>query len=128
MAYQLGGNSAVRSRAVDAYATSWLMAAQSSGRKSTPPRPARPAVSSPPRAATTAAQPSAGQGRVKWFDDTRGFGFISPDDGSADVFVHISALRRAGIGHVHEGQRLRYELAAGNGEGQLQVANPVLVR
>jgi cold shock protein len=49
-------------------------------------------------------------GTVKWFNATKGFGFIQPDAGGADVFVHISAVERAGLGTIHEGQKLSYEL------------------
>ncbi|MDW7555329.1 cold-shock protein (plasmid) [Azospirillum brasilense] len=48
-------------------------------------------------------------GTVKWFNSTKGYGFIQPDDGSADVFVHISAVDRSGIGHLNEGQKLSFE-------------------
>ena len=49
-------------------------------------------------------------GTVKWFNATKGFGFIAPDDGGKDVFVHISAVERAGIAGIDEGQRIDYEL------------------
>jgi cold shock protein len=49
-------------------------------------------------------------GTVKFFNSTRGFGFISPDDGSKDVFVHVSAVERSGLGYLAEGQRLRFEV------------------
>ena len=49
-------------------------------------------------------------GTVKWFNATKGYGFIAPDDGGADVFVHISAVERAGLGTLREGQKLSYEL------------------
>jgi CspA family cold shock protein len=49
-------------------------------------------------------------GTVKWFNGQKGFGFIQPSDGSKDVFVHISALERAGIGFLGEGQKVSYEL------------------
>ena len=52
-------------------------------------------------------------GTVKWFNPAKGFGFIQPEDGGKDVFVHISALERAGIASITEGQKLEYELAAG---------------
>lgn len=52
-------------------------------------------------------------GTVKWFNPAKGYGFIQPEDGGKDVFVHISALERAGLSTITEGQRLEYELAAG---------------
>lgn len=52
-------------------------------------------------------------GTVKWFNPAKGFGFIQPVDGGKDVFVHISALERAGIRTVREGQKLEYELVTG---------------
>ena len=53
------------------------------------------------------------QGRITHWNDAKGYGFIQPEDGGKDVFVHISALERAGISSVTEGQKLEYELAAG---------------
>jgi len=52
-------------------------------------------------------------GTVKWFNSQKGFGFIQPEDGSSDVFVHISAVERAGMGNLHEGQRVSFELEQG---------------
>ena len=52
-------------------------------------------------------------GTVKWFNGQKGYGFIQPEDGSKDVFVHISAVERAGMGDLHEGQRLSFELETG---------------
>ena len=49
-------------------------------------------------------------GTVKWFDATKGYGFITPDDGSKDVFVHVSAVERAGMGTLKEGQKVHYEV------------------
>ena len=49
-------------------------------------------------------------GTVKWFNPTKGFGFIQPDNGGPDVFVHISAVERSSLGSLHEGQTLGYEL------------------
>jgi CspA family cold shock protein len=53
-------------------------------------------------------------GTVKWFNTVKGFGFIQPDDGSKDVFVHISAVDRAGLSSLHEGQKVEYELVPDN--------------
>ncbi|SEG80791.1 cold-shock protein [Bosea lathyri] len=58
-------------------------------------------------------------GTVKWFNSTKGFGFIQPDDGSQDVFVHISAVERAGMREVVEGQKLSYEMVKDNKSGKL---------
>ena len=53
------------------------------------------------------------QGTVKWFNATKGFGFIQPDDGGKDVFLHISALERAGLAAPADGQKVNFELATG---------------
>ena len=58
-------------------------------------------------------------GTVKWFNDTKGFGFIQPDDGGKDVFVHISAVERAGMQNLGEGQRVSYEVEADRRTGKL---------
>jgi len=55
-------------------------------------------------------------GTVKWFNPNKGFGFIQPDDKSSDVFVHVSALERAGLHTLNEGQRVSYELATNKGK------------
>jgi len=61
-------------------------------------------------------------GTVKWFNSQKGYGFIQPDDGSKDVFVHISAVERAGLGNLHEGQKLNFELERGN-QGKTSAVN-----
>jgi CspA family cold shock protein len=61
-------------------------------------------------------------GTVKWFNATKGYGFIQPDDGSKDVFVHISAVERANLGTLKEGQKVRYEIQAGQ-QGKLSAEN-----
>ena len=64
-------------------------------------------------------------GNVKWFNATKGYGFIAPDDGSQDAFVHISAVERAGFGTLHEGQRVSYELRPGrNGRSSAEDLAP----
>jgi CspA family cold shock protein len=55
-------------------------------------------------------------GTVKWFNSTKGFGFIQPDSGGADVFVHISAVEKAGWRSLNEGQKISYELATEKGK------------
>jgi CspA family cold shock protein len=55
-------------------------------------------------------------GTVKFFNATKGFGFIQPSDGSKDVFVHISAVERAGMSNLHEGQKLNYEVVSERGK------------
>jgi CspA family cold shock protein len=64
-------------------------------------------------------------GTVKWFNPTKGFGFIQPESGSADVFVHISAVEKAGLGTLQEGQRISYDVVEERGKkaaGNLQAA------
>lgn len=53
-------------------------------------------------------------GTVKWFNPTKGFGFIEPEDGSKDAFVHISAVERAGLSTLREGQKVEFELVPGH--------------
>lgn len=57
-------------------------------------------------------------GTVKWFNETKGFGFIQPDDGGKDVFVHISAVERAGMPNLVEGQKVSYELETDRRSGK----------
>ncbi len=54
-------------------------------------------------------------GTVKWFNTAKGFGFIQPEDGGKDVFVHVSAVERAGLRSLNEGQRVEYELQSERG-------------
>jgi len=58
------------------------------------------------------------QGTVKWFNDQKGFGFIQPDDGGKDVFVHVSAVERAGMRGLIEGQKVSYEIVADRRSGK----------
>ena len=58
-------------------------------------------------------------GTVKWFNAQKGYGFIQPDDGSKDVFVHISAVERSSLGSLNEGQKLSYELERDQRSGKM---------
>ncbi|MEO5375652.1 MAG: cold-shock protein [Alphaproteobacteria bacterium] len=61
-------------------------------------------------------------GTVKWFNTTKGYGFIQPEDGTKDVFVHISAVERAGLSTLQEGQKIEFELTRGR-DGKTSAAN-----
>jgi CspA family cold shock protein len=62
-------------------------------------------------------------GTVKWFNETKGYGFIQPDTGGKDVFVHISAVERAGLRTLVEGQKISYEVEADRRSGKESAAN-----
>ena len=62
------------------------------------------------------------EGTVKFFNTTKGFGFIQPDDGSKDAFVHISAVERSGLSGLNEGQKVSYELEKGR-DGKVSATN-----
>ena len=66
-------------------------------------------------------------GTVKWFNGQKGFGFIAPSDGSQDVFVHISAVERAGLGGLAEGQKVQFELKTDKMRGKVSAENLSLV-
>ena len=61
-------------------------------------------------------------GTVKWYNPTKGFGFIQPEDGTKDVFVHISAVERAGMSNLQEGQKLSFDLERGQ-QGKVSAVN-----
>jgi CspA family cold shock protein len=63
------------------------------------------------------------QGTVKWFNSQKGFGFIQPDDGAKDVFVHISAVERAGLHGLNEGQKVTFDLVADRRTGKSSADN-----
>ncbi|HWU61458.1 cold-shock protein [Rhizobium sp. C4] len=62
-------------------------------------------------------------GTVKWFNSTKGFGFIQPDNGSTDVFVHISAVERAGMGSLSDGQKISYDIVQDRKSGKNSADN-----
>jgi CspA family cold shock protein len=62
-------------------------------------------------------------GTVKWFNGEKGFGFIQPDDGGKDVFVHISAVERAGMRSLNEGQKISYEMETDRKSGKQSAGN-----
>lgn len=63
-------------------------------------------------------------GTVKWFNSVKGYGFITPEDGGKDAFVHVSAVERAGLGSLREGQKVEYELVPGR-DGKISAENLV---
>ena len=63
------------------------------------------------------------QGTVKWFNGQKGYGFIQPDDGGKDVFVHISAVERAGMSGLNEGQKITYEIVSDRRTGKSSADN-----
>jgi CspA family cold shock protein len=62
-------------------------------------------------------------GTVKWFDATKGYGFIQPDDGGKDVFVHVSAVEQAGLRGLNEGQKVNFEIVADKRTGKSAAGN-----
>jgi CspA family cold shock protein len=62
-------------------------------------------------------------GTVKWFNATKGFGFIQPDDGGKDAFVHISAVERSGLGQLVEGQKVQFDLVTDRRSGKMSADN-----
>ena len=62
-------------------------------------------------------------GTVKWFNSTKGYGFIAPEDGGSDVFVHISAVERAGMGSLNDGQKVNYDLEKDRKSGKMSATN-----
>jgi CspA family cold shock protein len=64
-------------------------------------------------------------GTVKWFNATKGFGFIQPDSGGDDVFVHISAVEKAGMSNLNEGQKVSYEIVTNKGKSSAGDLRPI---
>jgi CspA family cold shock protein len=70
---------------------------------------------------------SMSQGTVKWFNSEKGFGFIAPDGGGTDAFVHISAVERAGISQLREGDKVSFELVADRKSGKMSADKLAIV-
>ncbi|HVL21097.1 MAG TPA: cold-shock protein [Amaricoccus sp.] len=66
-------------------------------------------------------------GTVKWFNATKGYGFVQPDAGGKDVFLHVSALERAGLSSIADGQKINYELESGR-DGRTSAGSITLIR
>jgi CspA family cold shock protein len=62
-------------------------------------------------------------GTVKWFNSAKGFGFIQPDDGGKDAFVHVSAVEHAGLAHLVEGQKIQFDLMSDQRSGKMSAVN-----
>jgi cold shock protein len=73
----------------------------------------------------TTGEKTMPSGTVKWFNATKGYGFVEPDDGSKDAFVHISAVERAGLSGLNEGQKVQFELVQGQ-NGKTSAENLVV--
>lgn len=84
-----------------------------------------PRAPRPPRASSPGDRvgSGSGSGTVKWFNTTKGFGFIQPNDGGGDVFVHISAVEQAGLRGLNEGQTVSYDLEADRRTGKTSATN-----
>jgi CspA family cold shock protein len=91
--------------------------ARSGGGQGRPPR------NDAPRGGGDRTPAGPGSGVVKWFNATKGFGFIQPDEGGGDVFVHISAVERAGLRGLNEGQRVSYEIEQDRRSGKASATN-----
>jgi len=94
-------------------------------RSATPSYPASPMKSTTVRSVRIAdftGSDVMSSGTVKWFNGQKGYGFIQPDDGSKDVFVHISAVERAGLTGLNEGQKVSYDLERGQ-QGKTSAVN-----
>jgi CspA family cold shock protein len=67
------------------------------------------------------------QGTVKWFNSEKGFGFITPDDGGKDAFVHISAVERSGLSQLREGDKVSFELVADRRSGKMSAEKLAII-
>jgi CspA family cold shock protein len=78
---------------------------------------------SPPECIVTKKEMTMAMGTVKWFNNQKGFGFIQPDNGDKDVFVHISAVERAGLSTLNEGQKVSFDIVADRRSGKSSADN-----
>jgi CspA family cold shock protein len=76
-----------------------------------------------PRANDSDKEQAMSTGTVKWYNETKGYGFIQPDDGGKDIFVHATALERAGMRGLREGQKISYELQTDQRTGKTSAVN-----
>jgi cold shock protein len=81
-----------------------------------PMRPTTACLRSREASSNATTEAMMATGTVKWFNSQKGYGFIQPDSGGKDVFVHISAVERAGLGSLNEGQKVKYEIAVDRGK------------
>jgi CspA family cold shock protein len=95
-------------------------------------RPTRPGFDRPDRgpapARAAGATTGSGSGVVKWFNSSKGFGFIQPNDGGSDIFVHVSAVERAGLNGLQDGQPIAYDLEQDRRSGKTSATNLRLER
>ena len=117
-------------RALPRYCSSSLKALKGSNPDPGDPRDGhrRGSAKGSPHPTSRAASPSLdtsrpATGTAKWFNETKGYGFVQPDDGGKDVFVHISAVERAGMRSLNEGQKISYEMEADRRSGKESAAN-----
>jgi cold shock protein len=85
--------------------------------------PRRESFGRAPAGSMSGPTSGSGDGVVKWFNPAKGFGFIAPNDGGGDVFVHVSAVERAGLAGLNEGQALAYDLEADRRSGKTSAVN-----
>jgi CspA family cold shock protein len=104
--------------------TTWPRRAQRALTDDLPPKSrTKPAAFAWPICIPTKGSSPMTTGTVKWFNGQKGFGFIQPDDGGKDVFVHISAVERAGMHNLNEGQKISYEIVTDRKTGKSSADN-----
>lgn len=117
-----------RSGRASAEQLSQISKGSGAGSPASTPRRSAGAERSAGSSAREAREPAGtGEGTVKWFNPTKGFGFIQPQDGGEDIFVHISAVERAGLSALPDGQRIRYALERDRRTGKSSATELVLL-